>query len=656
MGRLLIVAIVVISISQVSMAGDQIRPLWVELVPNFNTCSVYAYFDGDDNGNATVTLQYRAGGEKAFRPGHSLSRTGKGRFSGSIFALEPDQPLEVRLVFDDPDIPPQISAWKKVLSAKTRTHSEKFPVGMGKDYYVSVKGKDANPGTLKKPFGTIQHAADLVKPGDTIYLLPGDYRQSVTIRRSGSPQAYIRLRSVPRHKLLQIHGIHKRSGERLTEHETQLLLKPRMRGDYEVRTKWRRVAEGVFVADEKRAVGTMVSGRRMYHHRSLEALKIATGPLLMGWWQDKKAGRLYVKVPQDRPPGPSQIAIGVLPFALRFQDCGYWNVEGLSFYLFGGGPYSRGIEINNSHNIVVRRCRFQYMRTGIAIRKAGSHHCLISGNGFVDDGIWTWPWKACKGHDVEGSAVSLRGGRGNVVRYNRIEGFFNGIVPGTWGDLENEAFNRDMDIHNNNFTEIADDPLEPEGACMNVRFWNNTTRKTLQGISLAPITVGPVYVIRDRYLDFKGGAVKVAVRSRGPVFIYHVLGWTNRPKNNAMAASGPWDNIHFRNCILRGTRYVIEDYFKHPAGCSFDYCCFFSTDRQFIKWANKRYWNVKELTRASGFGRSILRFEPYQNGPIDDNGQAGKLAPKLIDAGVRIPGINDDFKGAAPDIGPDEIR
>jgi hypothetical protein len=301
----------------------------------------------------------------------------------------------------------------------------------------------------------------------------------------------------------------------------------------------------------------------------------------------------------------------------------------------------------------VRNCTFSTMRTGISVRQAGSRDCLIEYNRFFEHRIWTWPWRACKGHDVEGAAIALRGGPGNVVRFNAITGFFNGIVPGTWGDLKNESLNRDLDIHDNTFTEIGDDPLEPEGACMNVRFWRNATRQTLQGISLAPITVGPVYVVRDRYVDYKGGAVKVSVASRGPVFLYHVLGWTDQPRRNAMAASGPWDNMHFRNCILRGTKYVIEDYYPHPIGCSFDHCCFFTTERQFVKWSNRRYGTVEEVQSVPGFGGSILRTEPYA---LQAHGWSGRLSPALVDAGVPIPGINDDFKGRAPDIGPEEVR
>ena len=642
MGRSAAVLLMIAIVSQQARAQNAVRPLRLELVPNFNTCSVYAFFDGDDNGNAKAKLEYRAGEAKAFRTGHPLSRTGTGRLAGSIFALTPDEPLEVRVSFDDPDIPQPTAPDKAALSAKTRTGkaaSEGWFVRGGKQkaYYVGPAGDDGNAGTRQKPFKTIARAVGAVQPGQTVVLLGGVYFESVVIRKSGRPEAYITI-----------------SRDRLGDGPPGDEL-PYVTGGEVFTGPWTPLAGGIHVADEKRPVNTVLDMQgRLYHHPSLKALRSAQPPLQAGWWQDAEAGKLYVR---GRGAGGRRkvgvLRLGILPFGMRFENCGYWIVDGVGFRHFGGGSHPRGIEIRNSHHIVVRNCRFRWMRTGILIRKQGSRHCLVAKCTFVDDGIWTWPWKACKSHDVEGAAISLAGGGGNVVRHNRISGFFNGIVASTWGDLENEGLNRDLDIHDNFLTQIGDDPLEPEGACMNVRFWNNTTRDTLQGISLAPITVGPVYVIRDRYVNFKGGAVKVSLSSRGPVFLYHVLGWTARPGKNALQVSGPWDNMHFRNCIFRGTRYVIEDFHEHRIGCSFDHCALFSTDRQFVKWANKRYWNLSELAGAPGFGKHILRVEPYAGTP-DATEPFGRLNRQLIDAGAPIPGVNDDFKGAAPDIGPEE--
>ena len=56
----------------------------------------------------------------------------------------------------------------------------------GSIYYVSPSGSDSNPGTQLSPWKTIQHAADSVQAGDTVYVMAGTYNESVTIAVSGS--------------------------------------------------------------------------------------------------------------------------------------------------------------------------------------------------------------------------------------------------------------------------------------------------------------------------------------------------------------------------------------------------------------------------------------------------------------------------------------
>lgn len=53
-------------------------------------------------------------------------------------------------------------------------------------FYVAVTGSDANPGTLAAPWRTIQHAADLLAPGDTVLVRGGVYNERVNVHLSGS--------------------------------------------------------------------------------------------------------------------------------------------------------------------------------------------------------------------------------------------------------------------------------------------------------------------------------------------------------------------------------------------------------------------------------------------------------------------------------------
>ncbi|MBX9255130.1 right-handed parallel beta-helix repeat-containing protein [Desmonostoc muscorum CCALA 125] len=73
-------------------------------------------------------------------------------------------------------------------------------------YYVSGSGNDKNSGlTVSSPFRTLQRAADLTNPGDTVLIMNGEYTNApgrgaaLIIRRSGTPNAWIKFKAYPGH-------------------------------------------------------------------------------------------------------------------------------------------------------------------------------------------------------------------------------------------------------------------------------------------------------------------------------------------------------------------------------------------------------------------------------------------------------------------------
>src|SRR5438552_2085039 len=66
-------------------------------------------------------------------------------------------------------------------------------------YYVATNGIDTNPGTISQPFATLQKAANLANPGDTIYMRGGTYTLAaqITISRNGSSGNYINVVNYP---------------------------------------------------------------------------------------------------------------------------------------------------------------------------------------------------------------------------------------------------------------------------------------------------------------------------------------------------------------------------------------------------------------------------------------------------------------------------
>jgi hypothetical protein len=58
-------------------------------------------------------------------------------------------------------------------------------------WFVSPGGSNFNPGSLSQPFRTIQHAAGVAQPGDTVNIRAGTYHETVTAPRSGTSAAPI---------------------------------------------------------------------------------------------------------------------------------------------------------------------------------------------------------------------------------------------------------------------------------------------------------------------------------------------------------------------------------------------------------------------------------------------------------------------------------
>jgi hypothetical protein len=53
-------------------------------------------------------------------------------------------------------------------------------------YYVSTDGNDQNPGTIDRPWKSIQHAAEVLEPGESVYVRGGVYNEMVFVEVSGS--------------------------------------------------------------------------------------------------------------------------------------------------------------------------------------------------------------------------------------------------------------------------------------------------------------------------------------------------------------------------------------------------------------------------------------------------------------------------------------
>lgn len=94
-------------------------------------------------------------------------------------------------------------AWGVVLALSLSAAVACVPAGAtasGKatgPFFVSPAGSDSNPGTKARPWKTVQHAADRLLPGQTVFLRAGTYRERVLPARSGTAGRYITYAAYP---------------------------------------------------------------------------------------------------------------------------------------------------------------------------------------------------------------------------------------------------------------------------------------------------------------------------------------------------------------------------------------------------------------------------------------------------------------------------
>ena len=61
----------------------------------------------------------------------------------------------------------------------------------GGSFYVATDGDDSGSGSQGQPWRTIQHAAETMEAGDTVYIRGGVYNEHVSTVRDGSANSYI---------------------------------------------------------------------------------------------------------------------------------------------------------------------------------------------------------------------------------------------------------------------------------------------------------------------------------------------------------------------------------------------------------------------------------------------------------------------------------
>jgi hypothetical protein len=157
-------------------------------------------------------------------------------------------------------------------------------------------------------------------------------------------------------------------------------------------------------------------------------------------------------------------------------------------------------------------------------------------------------------------------------------------------------------------------------------------------------------VLRNRFTDYDESGFKASNDSTGRVWIVHNTCWTDREDQNGMNVSGYFEDMVFRNNIIRGTRYAIE--MSRAAGPNdLDYDNWYtSRGAPAIKWSDVRYDTMADWCEATGLECHGQPEEPRLTSPTEGQFSLQPDSPN-VDQGQRLYGLNDAFTGDAPDIG-----
>ena len=337
--------------------------------------------------------------------------------------------------------------------------------------------------------------------------------------------------------------------------------------------------------------------------------------------------------------------------------------------------------------LTVRNCRLEDVGTGITTEYAGSKNFYIADNVILgrDDRHRLQGW-ASPGLYEPNQLKSYIGikvyGQGHVICHNAVAYFHDGITVSTYGTPEEEQELKAVaiDIYNNDIHLMADDFIEADGGVHNIRVLRNRGVNAAQcGLSAQPVFGGPAYFIRNVLYHIPTGiALKFMAKPAG-LLVYH---------NTIIGENGntqTYSNAHFRNNLFLGndthrrvaafpnaTAYSTFDYngYRPNPGSEEAYLWISPPNGQLQNYEitgrdGKSFVSLIELSQASGLEEHGLEvdYDIFENlGPPDPKQRHAiyhatdidfRLKPggKAIDAGVRLPNVNESFNGDAPDLG-----
>jgi hypothetical protein len=348
---------------------------------------------------------------------------------------------------------------------------------------------------------------------------------------------------------------------------------------------------------------------------------------------------------------------------VHFEDL---TLRRARYAIHGGnknGPAASGL--------VVRDCRIEDVVSGIWTQSENAENWLVTDNVLVGLNPTWYPRTEPDRSYMEPSHTGVNVyGRGHVVAYNRITRFSDSLAVANFGppvdDLEKHCVN--IDFHNNDLSWAQDDTLETDYGCHNIRVYRNRCYNAHTALSVQPSYGGPIYLIRNEAYGITSIAYKLHNYCTGIVAYHNTTCTADRA---GFASFNRWQNGRFRNNLILGpdgaiatgsiTPYTTLDYNGYKR----------SETENFVRWfdgKNRRTFpSLEQFAEATGHERHgiVLDYDVFVRANEPERGvtarpdqwdQRLREGSSAVDAGVRLPNINEPFAGDAPDLGAYELN
>lgn len=334
------------------------------------------------------------------------------------------------------------------------------------------------------------------------------------------------------------------------------------------------------------------------------------------------------------------------------------------------------VDLLGAEEVAVRYCLIHAQYGIIAARPPGAKNCYIADNTVT----WVMPWYPAgmgassiyggPGNVGEGIQIT---GPGNVICHNRVRGFRDCISTmedrGTYKQLS-------IDIYNNDIEVGADDGIEADFCQGNCRILRNRLTNCFMGLSSQPSLGGPTYFIRNAMYNITEAPFKFSRGSGGNVVLHNTV---VKVGDGLRVPHGPgqyWRSLFRNNLCLGGAgggqfgRYssgpgrALFTPETDPAN-DFDYNGVGVVGTPFvIQIGPHRFVSPEEARAWVGLRHlvavdlSVFESVEFPSPAVPERKIADlrlKAGSAAVDAGVRLANINDEYRGAAPDLGAYEL-